>query len=144
VSDPRLLTLTEKLKRRGYRLTPQRLAVLKILANSEEHPTVEQIHARVHAEFPTTSLATVYKTIAMLKSEGEVLELGFGNISRYDGFKPRPHPHLICTQCQSIVDPDEHMFADLSKELAQKYGYQITNYRVDYFGICPECQRQNV
>lgn len=142
--DPRLLTLTEKLKRHGYRLTPQRLAILKILADSEGHPTVEQIHARVHTEFPTTSLATVYKTIAMLKAEGEVLELGFGNISRYDGFKPQPHPHLICTRCQSIVDPDEHLFADLSKDLTKKYGYQITSYRIDYFGICPECQHQNV
>ena len=142
--DPRLLTLTEKLKRHGYRLTPQRLAILKILADSEGHPTVEQIHVRVHAEFPTTSLATVYKTIAMLKAEGEVLERGFGNISRYDGSKPQPHPHLICTRCQSIVDPDEHMFADLSKDLTQKYGYQITSYRIDYFGICPECQHLNV
>ena len=50
-----------KLKAHAFRITPQRLAVLKVLAESEGHPTVEQIHEKVKKDFPTTSLATIYK-----------------------------------------------------------------------------------
>ena len=59
---------------------------------------------KVKKVFPTTSLATVYKTVALLKELNEVLELGFPEGSnRYDGNKPYPHPHLICTKCNIFV-----------------------------------------
>jgi Fur family peroxide stress response transcriptional regulator len=84
----------------------------------------------------------VYKTVTMLKAEQEVLELGFANQgSRYDGYKPYPHPHLICVRCGRIIDPEIEHFSELPGELAQKYGYQIVNQRVDFFGICPQCQQ---
>ena len=77
MADPeaRLDEMITRLKERGHRLTPQRMAVLKILAVSEGHPSVEQIYERVKVDFPMTSLATVYKTVALLKEMGEVLEL---------------------------------------------------------------------
>ena len=62
-----------KLKSRDFRITPQRLAVLKILAGSDRHPSVDDIYQEVKAEFPTTSLATVYKTVSLLKELNEVL-----------------------------------------------------------------------
>ena len=137
----RLTTLIATLKRRGSRLTPQRLAILRILASSQGHPTVEQVHARLKADYPTTSLATVYKTVALLKEEGEVLELAFTNGgNRYDGAKPYPHPHLVCIQCQRIIDPEIGLLAALPQELSEKYGFQITSHRLDFFGICPQCQ----
>jgi Fur family transcriptional regulator, peroxide stress response regulator len=139
--EPRFISLVEKLKTHGYRITPQRAMILKIITEDQNHPSAEQIYDHVRSAFPMTSLATVYKTIAMLKDENEILELGFaGNSSRYDGLKPYPHPHLICVKCQKIVDPDIELFGDLPGELAQKYGYQIVNQRVDFFGICPSCQ----
>ena len=103
----RLDRMLAKLRERGQRITPQRLAILKILAGSEGHPSVEQIHEAVIENFPTTSLATVYKTIHLLKQLGEVLELEFSQESnRYDGNKPFPHPHVVCMQCRRIADPD--------------------------------------
>jgi Fur family transcriptional regulator, peroxide stress response regulator len=67
------------LKIRGcdFRITPQRIAILTILAGSKEHPSVEEIYKEVKKQFRTTSLATVYKTISLLKELNEVLELGF-------------------------------------------------------------------
>ncbi len=133
--------MIHKLRAHDHRITPQRLAILRVLANSEGHPSVEQIYARVKTDFPTTSLATVYKNVSLMKSLGEVLELGFSDDSnRYDGNKPYPHPHLVCTNCKKIIDPNLSMLQDLTQELVQETGFQILNHRMDFFGICPECQ----
>jgi len=145
MADPqaRLDELITRLKERGHRLTPQRMAVLKILAASEEHPSVEQIYERVKAEFPMTSLATIYKTVTLLKEMGEVLELGFSDDSnRYDGIRPYPHPHLICIKCKKIVDPKVAIWSELRQEVARSTSYQIVSHRLDFFGICPQCQEK--
>ena len=141
--DPvaRLNEMLTKLKEEGRRLTPQRLAVVKILSASEEHLSVEKIYERVKADFPSTSLATIYKTITLLRKVGEVMELGFVDDSnRYDGIRPYPHPHLICTKCKKILDPDIPTLNELPQDLAQKTGYSIINHRLDFFGVCPQCQ----
>ncbi len=136
--------MIEKLRDRGFRLTPQRIAVLKILAKSEGHPTVERIYEQVKKSFPTTSLATVYKTIALLKGLNEVLELGFTDDSnRYDGNKPYPHPHMVCVKCKSIIDSDIALLTDFTEEVSQKTGYKILESRLDFFGVCPKCQAES-
>jgi Fur family transcriptional regulator, peroxide stress response regulator len=139
----RLEDLTKMIKEKGYRLTPQRVAILRILAVSEGHPSAEQVYEQIKRDFPTTSLATVYKTITLLKAEGEILELNFGNgRSRYDGNRPQPHPHLICIKCQAIIDADVPFLIDFSQELTQKHGYKILHHRIDFFGFCSECQKR--
>ena len=143
--DPksRLNQIIDRLKENQRRITPQRMAVLKILAKSEGHPTVEKIYEKVKKQFPTTSLATVYKSVAVIKEIGEVLELGFTDGSnRYDGNKPYPHPHLICTECRTIMDPSLSVLADVTQKLMVETGFKITNHRLDFFGICPECQKK--
>ncbi len=145
MADPqaRLDELITQLKERGHRLTPQRMAVLKILAASEEHPSVEQIYERVKADFPMTSLATIYKTVTLLKEMGEVLELGFSDDSnRYDGIRPYPHPHLICIKCRNIVDPKVTTLSELPQEVARSTSYRVVSHRLDFFGICPQCQEK--
>ena len=137
----RLDQMLSKLKQHDFRLTPQRLAVLKVLAVSEGHPTVEGIYETVRSEFPTTSIATIYKTVNLLKQLDEVLELGFPDGSnRYDGNKPYPHPHVICTTCKKIIDPDLGSLKDLQKEVIKETGFQIETHRVDFFGTCSDCQ----
>jgi len=143
--DPksRLNQIIDRLKENQRRITPQRMAVLKILAESEGHPSVENIYKKVKKKFPTISLATVYKSVAVIKELGEVLELGFTDGSnRYDGNKPYPHPHLICTECRTIMDPSLSVLADVTQKLMAETGFKITNHRLDFFGICPECQKK--
>jgi Fur family transcriptional regulator, peroxide stress response regulator len=135
--------MLSKLKDHDFRITPQRLAVLRVLAASEGHPSVEMIYERVKAAFPTTSIATIYKTVSLLRDINEVLELGFADGSnRYDGSRPYPHPHVICTKCKKIIDPDLSSLKDLTKEVAEETGFQILTHRVDFFGICRECQNK--
>lgn len=143
MADPeiRLEKMIQRMREKGCRITPQRIAILRILSISDGHPSVEKIYEQVKKEFPTTSLATVYKNISTLKDLGEVLELSFGiESSRYDGNRPDPHPHLICSKCKKIVDPDLDSLKDLSAELVKETGFRITSHRLDFFGICPECQ----
>jgi len=72
-----------------------------------------------------------------------VLELGFPDGSnRYDGNKPFPHPHVICTKCKKITDPALINLDDLSQQMSRKTGYRIFSHRLDFFGLCPECQGQ--
>ncbi len=139
--NDRLPKILSKLKGRDFRMTPQRLAIIKILISSESHPSVDEIYKEVRKLFPTTSLATVYKTISLLKELNEVLELGFPDGSnRYDGNKPYPHPHAICTKCRKILDPEISSVHELSEEMRQKTGFVISSHRLDFFGLCPECQ----
>jgi Fur family transcriptional regulator, peroxide stress response regulator len=144
VSDPesRYRQLAAKLKQRDYRLTPQRVALLRLIASSEGHPSAAHLYEQIKAQFPTTSRATVYKTLNLLKELGEVLELGFSNDdNRYDGSRPYPHPHLVCIRCRKIIDPPVTLVEDLTREVAQLTGYQVVNHRLDFYGLCPDCQQ---
>jgi Fur family peroxide stress response transcriptional regulator len=137
----RLEQMMATLKARRVRLTPQRLAVLKVLADSEGHPSVDRIYEAVRRDFPTTSIATIYKTVHLLKQMNEVLELAFPDGSnRYDGHKPFPHPHVICLRCKKILDPKLGSLQDMTAEVVDETGFDVLTHRLDFFGICQECQ----
>lgn len=147
MADPqkRLEKMIRVLKGKGCRLTPQRLAMLQILAKSAGHPSAEQIYEQIRADYPTTSLATIYKTLSLLKNMGEVLEVNLAGLgSHYDGNKPYPHPHVICTKCGEILDPAFEALADISQKIAQQTGYQITHPQLNFFGLCPKCQKEGL
>jgi Fur family peroxide stress response transcriptional regulator len=139
----RIDDLVTKLRGRGLRLTPQRMAVLKTVIGSREHLSAEEIYTRVRADFPMIGLATVYKTIGVLKEMGEIAVLNFDNQrARYDGSGRDTHPHFICNRCNAIVDLKEEDLENIKQKIALKTGYQITDCRLDFFGICPNCQSQ--
>jgi Fur family peroxide stress response transcriptional regulator len=135
--------MVSKLREHDFRITPQRLAVLRVLAASEGHPSVERIYETVRHEFPTTSIATIYKTVHLLKQINEVLEIAFPDGSnRYDGNKPFPHPHVICVRCKKIIDPDLGSLKDITAEVVDETGFDILSHRLDFFGICGDCKRE--
>jgi Fur family transcriptional regulator, peroxide stress response regulator len=136
----RLNQMTESLKQQGLRLTPQRLAVLKALVSGNHHLTAEQIYEQMRVDFPTTSLATIYKTLTVLKETGQLMELGFSDGSnRYD-LITEAHAHLICVRCKSIIDPDVIGVEKFVQQIISQYGYQRVGQRLDVFGVCPQCQ----
>ncbi len=142
MADPvtRFNSIVKKLKENDQRLTPQRLAIVKILAHSKGHPSVEKIYQLLHDDFPTMSLATVYKTVLLVKNIGELLELGFSDGSnRYDGNKPYPHPHVMCIKCKNIIDLGMTGLEDIKEKVAAKTGFEIMTHRLDFFGVCREC-----
>ena len=139
-SSKRFETIIQKLRDNNHKITPQRLAIVEILAKSIGHPSVEDIYTQLKDDFPTMSLATVYRNVLLIKSMGEVLELGFPDGSnRYDGNKPYPHPHVICIKCGKIVDPDLESLDEMREEVASETNFKIISHRLDFFGVCSDC-----
>ncbi len=136
----RLDALMRKLRARGGRMTPQRMAILKALL-AADHPTVEQIYEAVRRDFPMTSEVTVYRTLALLRDEGEILELGAGDaVARYDGMRPNHHPHLVCSECGRVMDSPALDVRPLVAEMERLAGHWALSEEVHFYGICPSCQ----
>ena len=144
-SQTRFEQLIAKLKKSEYRLTPQRVELIRLIAASEGHPSASRLYEQIKVQFPTMSLATVYKTLDLLKELGEVLEIGLRDDSHYDGNKPYPHPHLICVKCQRIMDGElDGAVQNMVEEVEHNFGFQIVKHQLDFYGICPDCQNKNV
>jgi Fur family peroxide stress response transcriptional regulator len=129
--------------RGGYRLTPQREAVLRALADTQQHPTAHQVYEQARRHCRSTSPATVYNTLSVLKQLGEVEELAVsGGGHRYAARGAEPHAHLFCTYCGRIDDFDsDELRAALALAVAG-CGYGVTDYRLGFYGKCPGCQGQ--
>ncbi len=146
MSDYRYQQLLDRLRQQGYRLTPQRIETLRIMVESHEHLSAAQIYSELRERFPTTSLATVYKTLDVLVALGEVLTLqGDGGEAHYDILNPHPHPHLLCVRCHRIVDAEADpeviaAQAALTQKMAAAMGYKVLGYHFDVYGLCPTCR----
>ena len=125
--------------RAGFRLTPQRLIIVRVLAEDTSHPTVEQVWDQVVKQFPTTSLATVYKTLDMLKGMNEVHELDFTDGRRYSAAVMPPHAHLVCRNCGAVADHDMNI-ARLIKRAEERSNFTVTDARADLYGLCARCR----
>ena len=140
--ETRFEQLVSRLREHGYRMTPQRMAVLQALLRSDGHPSVEELYREIQPAYPMVSLATVYKTVATLKAIDEVLELEFSDgHNRYDAHTPRPHPHLICRHCKRIEDFPLDDLSQLTANVAAQSGYRDLTVRLDFYGLCGECSR---
>lgn len=141
-SDVRFNQLIAALKERDFRLTPQRVELIRLIATSEGHPSAGQLYIKIKRQFPTMSPATVYKTLALLKEMNQVLEIDLRDDSHYDGNRPQPHPHLICMQCNKIMDADVTLDQDSLQRLEQVSGYKILRPQITLFGLCEDCKAE--
>jgi Fur family transcriptional regulator, peroxide stress response regulator len=140
-TEQRLAAMVQRLKEAECRITPQRLAILQVLVQSDGHPSADDIYRQLVKSYPTMSPATVYKTLSLLKNKGEVLELEFSDLAnRYDGKKPYPHPHVICTECGLVVDHSCDGLDEIAGRVMAETGFTISTHRMDFFGVCPNCR----
>lgn len=129
-----------KLKANGVRLTPQRLAIVRLLIDSEEHPTAEAIHQALMNDFPRMSVATIYNNLRLLVDLGLVEEMDVSDTATHFDFPRVAHAHAICTNCGRIVDffLDEKM--DLNQLAAEETGFVVSSNHLEVYGLCPQCQ----
>jgi Fur family peroxide stress response transcriptional regulator len=140
--DLRFNQLIAALKERDFRLTPQRVELVRLIAVSEGHPSPSQLYTKIKRKFPTMSLATVYKTLSLLKEMNQVLEIDLRDDRHYDGNRPQPHPHLICIKCNKIIDGEVSLDQESLRKLEQASGYKILRPQISLYGLCPECQEE--
>ena len=139
--DRRFDELIATLKGHNFRLTPQRMELVHLIALSEGHPSAAQLYKTIRERFPTISQATVYKTLALLKELNQVVEINLHDDSHYDGNRPEPHPHLVCIKCNKIVDSDLEL-GDSIRRLEESSGYQVVRPQITLFGLCPDCREE--
>lgn len=142
MNDPevRIEELITVLKGKGFRMTPQRLELIRIIAASDGHPSALQIYTSIKKQFPTMSQATVYNTIALLKEMNQVLEIDLHGDSHYDGNRPEEHSHLVCLKCNKIVDGDYFVDDDTISNLEKSTGFEIVRTQIAFYGLCPDCK----
>ncbi|MHB8132692.1 MAG: Fur family transcriptional regulator [Anaerolineaceae bacterium] len=144
MTDPevRFNHMIAALKERNFRLTPQRIELVRLIAVSEGHPSASQLHKKIKHQFPTMSHATVYKTLSLLKEMNQVLEIKLRDDSHYDGNRPEPHPHLICIKCNNIMDGDVSLDTESLRNLEESSGYKILRPQISLYGLCPRCKEE--
>lgn len=140
VSSQRAMALVNRLQAAGYRLTPQRLALVDLLARDESHPSADQIFARLRAVYPTISLATVYNTLDVLVELGEALTLDLNEGStRYDVRRPDAHPHVVCRHCGRVADLEVQGIESFLQSARTASSFGDLRPRIYFDGVCPAC-----
>ncbi|MBS3995016.1 MAG: transcriptional repressor [Alkaliphilus sp.] len=132
--------LIKTLRENNMKVTPQRIAIFEMLAQTKSHPSAELIYKKLSVDYPTMSLATVYKSLDIFKKSGLVQELNVGeNSFRYDA-NTKSHPHIICTTCHQVEDIHDAVFTDLISIISKNTNYDVTKQQLYFYGICPQCK----
>ncbi len=134
------VSLTELLRSRGFKVTPQRLAIYDALCKSKAHPSAEMLFAELLPHYPGLSLATVYKTVDILRELGLIQVLNAGEDSfRYDAMMEE-HSHIRCLKCNRVDDLVGINTDDFMRDVSQRTDYRISGQQFYFFGICPKCK----
>ncbi len=132
--------LTLLFREKNLKLTPQRYAIYKYLLSTKSHPSAEMIYENIIVDYPTMSLATVYKTVKTLSEIGLVQELNVGEDNfRFDANVSR-HPHIICLSCGRVDDIENVDFSFLNKEAEKLSDYKIQDHQLYFYGYCSKCK----
>lgn len=136
--------LSELLRRKGFRLTPQREKILDIFYNlpAGEHLSAEELQEHLQSESSDISLATSYRTLKLLASVGVLRELDFAEHHKhYELIRnaETPHHHIICLNCGRMEEFESDEVVKVSTELAQARGFQVVDVQLKLYGFC-DCQ----
>ena len=125
----------EKLKKAGISPTIQRVAILKCLEESHDHPTADEVYAKLRHDYPTIARATVYNTLDALTKAGAILRLTIDPTAcRYDA-DLEPHVHFRCRVCGRLFD----LPSGPPDRLAQADGHRVESIRTYAYGVCADC-----
>lgn len=125
------------------RMTHQREVILKEILTSKSHPTADELYERIKKKLPRISLATVYRNLEILSEAGLIAKLEIsGRQKRFD-WDMQQHDHIYCVQCQRIDNLPIKIAHPSTVRPERGDGYVVTGCRVEFLGICPQCQQNN-
>jgi len=131
-------TLAGALRERGQRVTPQRLAIARVVAELDRHVTAEHVFSEVSSRLPGVSLPTVYATLELLEQLGLVRKLSVAGSAVYDG-RIEEHHHLVCRRCGAITDIEAPVDRAGLLATAQANGFAPDYSEVVVRGLCAGC-----
>ena len=131
--------IVTSLRDEGFRITPQRIAIVNYLLKTEDHPSAETIHRVVRKRYPMVSLSTVYKTLDLLKEKKLVNEIDVEGEARFDAHTDE-HVNLVCLKCGRIDDLDEESLREIQAKAAKKSKYLILKSNFEFHGYCSICK----
>jgi len=134
-------TIIDELRKRGFRITPQREMIINAVAHSPQHITAEEISEKLQEHTQAINIATVYRTLDLLWQEGFACrnDLSEGKIV-YATFQHGPHIHLVCRKCNRVIDADIKVLNSLGEDLISNYQFRPNLDHISIFGICADCQ----
>ncbi|HAV10489.1 MAG TPA: transcriptional repressor [Dehalococcoidia bacterium] len=140
MTERKLATL---LRREGYKVTPQRRAILKIVTETHDHLTPAALYERVQKAQPHIGLVTIYRTIQILEQLGLICEMHAERTSRSYLLKraSEHHHHIVCSGCGTVTDVTHCELEKLQEQLAKETGFEIDGHILEFFGYCRQCQR---
>lgn len=125
----------------ALKTSKQRQAILNELCSRCDHPTAEQIYFQLKDQYPSLSLATVYRNLRQLEENSMVVRIPCPEADRFDG-KTKRHYHMTCLRCSEIVDLEiEH--AEQIDSLPKEFGGKITGHSLMYYGYCEKCRKES-
>lgn len=147
LSSDEIGKLKLNLKENGYKLTPQRRAIVNVIIRNEgRHLTTEELYDLVKVECPEIGLATVYRTVQMLEAIGVVCKLDLNDgCNRYELVheeENHQHHHLICTVCNSVIEVKGDLLDTMEHEIEDEYKFKVKNHSLKFYGICSDCLRK--
>ena len=132
--------LKDVLRTQGYRVTPQRLAILRILQEADRHLTPIDIYQRAQEIIPGLTEATVYRTLNFLADQELVLAAHVGGGQLVYEISGVDHHHLICRTCGKVLQVDHTLLEDLYSDFEKRTGFRIDSVHTTFFGLCPGCR----
>jgi Fur family ferric uptake transcriptional regulator len=131
-----------QLRAAGYKITPPRLAVLRVIELEGEHLNPGEILERAQLIHPSVGRATVYRTLELLTQLKIVRPIYVGENGPTYIRAVGGHHHLVCSACGLVVDFDQCVAEQMVQELAERFGFQITSHLLEFYGLCAGCRNQ--
>lgn len=133
----------EAFRATGRRLTSQRRLVLEVLEGSDEHLDAGALYDQARIHDPDISLATIYRTLAVLKEMGLVEEHRLGEEHcHYEAVRDDPHYHFTCLLCGQVIEFDAPLVGQIKQRVSEQEGVRVTNAHLHLCGYCASCRNK--
>lgn len=130
-----------ELRSRGFRMTPQRLAIMHVLHHSGGHLSPAEVYKLARRELPGLTEPTVYRTLEFLAENGFARPAQVGGGHLVYQMSDTDHHHLICRSCGAELEVEGGVVQGLYRKLTSSTGYRLNESHMTFFGICPKCQK---
>ena len=129
-----------QLRARGFRMTPQRMAILHVLRHDRTHLSPAEVYKKARKEMPSLTEPTVYRTLEFLAENGMIRSSHSGSGHLTYEIAGEDHHHVVCRICGSEIEVEHTLLENLYRKLETTSGYRSIDSHVTFFGVCPKCQ----